>query len=931
MSERLSTAAGKALGALAIGAVLSCSVPAFAQSTGTVSGRVADDTGSALPGAQASIRSLNLRTASNAQGEFTLPAVPAGTHELEVEYLGYYVATQAVTVSAGQRLSVSVVLVPTYVLEETVTVAATPIREGQARALNQQRMAENVGNIVSADAIGRFPDPNIAEALQRTPGIAIERDQGEGRYINVRGAPAEFSQVAINGVMLPAPDPGTRALDLDTIPSDIVSQIEVAKTLRPDLDADSIAGAVNIVTRSPFDADQLRLRAAGGGTYNEYGGNDTRASLLISNQFGAEKQFGALVSYSYSKTRRQVDNVESGWDVLSRPEGGEVLGVIENLFKDYDTRRERSAVTTSFEWRASPTSRLFASGSYARFTDDEFRNRLGIAWEEGRLLPGATDATASWSGVRLTKQFRHRIQRNEISSVSVGGRHAFARGLADYTVSFGRADQTYPSRDELLFRTGANVALSYDYSRDPEQPSISLFTTNEHLELARFGFRENTFRSNNTREDEISGAANLELLGNLFGRTATHKFGFKFRGRTKNADEERWRDRRGQSAPPNPLGFYVGSVVSDNFDYRLGNKFDPSLVRGYLDAAKAISEKRVPESRLADYEVEEDIIAAYGQTRLRLSDRADVLLGVRVEHTSQETLAPGYVPATDAFTDRRESRGYTNVFPGATLRYAFADRLIGRAAITRAINRPNFPQIVPRLVQDEEAARLRITSGNPDLEPTLATNLDATLEYYTRPMGILALGVFYKDLSDYRFELTLAGTVDGRPALITRPENAPDGRIAGLELTWQQQFDVLPGIWSGLGGFANYTYTSATMKLGRTYEGRDRFPLSGQSSHTVNAGLFYERRGFNARLSYTDRSDYLDEISADDGRFDLYWAGRGQLDLTSSVQLTKIWEVYVEAKNLTDSAGIRYFGERQRVYEYEKFGRILFMGARFSY
>lgn len=916
---------------LAILALVVTALPAAAaaQATGTITGRVADSTGAALPGTQVSIRSLNLRTSTNAQGEFTLQAVPPGRHTIEVEYLGFQAATQDVTVQAGQRATVTFALTPTVTFEETVTAAVSSIRDGQARALNQQRMADNVGNIVSADAIGRFPDPNIAEALQRTPGIAIQRDQGEGRYINVRGAPAEFSQVAINGVSLPAPDPGTRAMDLDTIPSDIVNQIEVSKSLRPNLDADSIAGAVNIVTRSPFDTNGFRLNASGGGSYNDFGGHDSRAAFLVSNLFGSRRQFGALLSFSYSKTRRQVDNIESGWGALSRPEGGEVLGLIENLFKDYDTRRERIAATSMLEWRATPTDRFSLSGSYARFTDDEYRNRLGIAWEDGVLQPGATDASATFTRARVTKQFRHRTQRNVVASLNGGGRHFFQNAILDYTAAFSRADQTYPNRNELLYRTSNNITLSYDYRQDPQLPTISLFSTNEHLDLSRFGFRENTFRSNATREDEISAAANLEVMGRLFGTAATHMFGVKFRGRDKTADEERWRDRRAGSAPANPLASYLGSVASSNYSYALGTKFDPALTKAYLAAARPASELRVPESRTADYEAGEHIYAAYGSTRLKFG-AADLLLGVRMERTELDTLATGYNVNTGQFSDRTATSSYTNLFPGATLRYAFSDTLIGRLAVTRAINRPNYVSLVPRLTETDETTRLRITSGNPDLKPTLATNVDGSIEYYMAPIGIFSAGAFYKDLSDYRFDLTLAGTVSGRPALITRPENAPDGRIFGLEFAWQQQFTSLPGWLAGFGAFANYTYTDATMNIGREYEGRSRFPLSGQSKHTSNAGVFFERAGFNARLSYTDRSSHLTELNADDARFDLYWAGRSQVDVTSSYQWTPRWETYFEAKNLTNTAGIRYFGDPARVYEYEKFGYTLFLGIRFK-
>jgi len=930
LSRRLSTPWTTRL--LAVVLLVFMAVPASAQQAspnGTVAGRVADQSGSALPGAQVIIRTLNVRTNTNPQGEFTLSQVPVGTHVIEVEYLGYRIETQSVPVTAGQRASLTFALVPATAFEDEVTVVASPIRDGQARALNQQRTADNIGNVVSADAIGRFPDPNIAEALQRTPGIGVQRDQGEGRYINVRGAPANFSQVAINGVMLPVPDPGTRAMDLDTIPSDIVNQIEVSKSLRPELDADSIAGAVNIVTRSPFDASGLRINFSGGGSYNEFGGNDRRGSVLVSNLFGANKQFGALASVSYSKTDRKVDNVENVWDVLDRPEGGEVLGMIETLFKDYDTRRERVAGTGMLEWRATPTDRFFINGSYARFTDDEYRNRIGIIWEDGTLLAGATDAAATFRNVRVNKQFRHRVQRNEVTSVSAGGRHFFSRGIADYTASIGRADQTYPSRNELLYRTGGNLTLSYDVSRNPQQPTYSLFDTNQHLDLSRYSFRENTFRNNITREDELAFAANIELMGRLFGTAATHKFGVKFRGREKTADEERWRDRRGASAPTTPMPALLSGTSSSNYDYDLGHKFDPALVLAYLDAARPSSEPRVPESRTSDYEVNEDIYAGYGSTNMTFGS-ANVLFGVRVEHTSQETFATGYNENTGQFTPRNATRSYTNVFPGVTLRYAFSDTLIGRAAVTRAINRPNFPEIVPRLSENDEVTRLRISTGNPDLMPTLSTNLDASIEYYMGAIGIFSAGVFYKDLSDYRFNLTLPGTYNGRTALITRPENAPDGHIAGVEFAWQQQFTTLPGALSGFGAFANYTYTDAQMNLGRTYGGRSEFPLTGQSKHTTNGGVFYEKSGFNARLSYTDRSDFLTEINAEDSRLDLYWGGRSQVDFTSSLQMTPMWEIYLEGKNLTNTGGVRYAGSTSRVFEYEKFGYTAFLGLRFK-
>jgi TonB-dependent receptor len=920
----------KTLAMLLPAMALMISTEVFAQS-GAVSGRVEDRQGAGLPGAQITIRELNIRTSSNTQGEFTLPNLPAGTYTIEINYLGFGNRTETVTVADGQRQNLSLELVRNGAIEEII-VRASPIVDSQARALNQQRMADNVSNIVSADAIGRFPDSNIAEALQRTPGIGIQRDQGEGRYVNVRGAPAEFSAVAINGISMPAPDPSTRAVDLDTIPSDIVSQIEVSKTLRPDQDADSIAGAINIVTRSAFDSNGARIRGSVGASDNEYGKSDTRASLLGSNIFGESEQFGAVVSLSYSKTRRAVDNVENAWEVRNRPEGGEVLSLIETLFKDYDTNRERLAATTSLEWRPTDTDSYYVRGSWARFTDDEFRNRLDIIWEDGTLAPGSTDRSATVSGTRIQKQFRHRVQQNNVGSVAVGGENERSTYNVDYSLSFSRAEQTYPTRNELLFRSSLRPVLTYDFRQDFNEPTYSVFQSGELLRTDRLAFRENTFRSNTAVEDEVSMQANVEVPGMLFSQPTTFSYGAKFRGRDKDHDEERFRDRRASSAPTQPANAFIGNEASFNYGYNLGFKMDPVLVRSYLDSIKStsITQRRIPQSITADYTADEDIFAAYGAARIEY-DNADLLLGLRAEHTSLNASAPSFNEVTGAINSREAKNSHVDLFPGATLRYSFSENLIGRAAITRSISRPNFPQIVPRVVENDATSILRVSSGNPNLKPTLTNNLDLMLEYYVEPLGLISGGLFYKDLSDYRYELTLNGQFDGQSAIITRPENAPDGRILGAELNWQQTLSFLPGFWSNFGVFANYTYTDAHMKLGRTYEGRSKFDLPGQSESTYNASVFYEADGFSVRLSYTGRSDYLDEISADDSRLDLFWEGRSQLDLTASYDINDVFEVYFEGKNLTDTAGVRYYGTRERTYEYEKFGAIYFLGARFNF
>ena len=359
-------------------------------------GQVTNAAGAPLPGAEVLVRGTSQRAVTNTQGEFTLPTA-SGAMVLEVNYLGLPSTSQTVVTTPGEDANVAIVLGAQSATDVADVIVTGVITDGVARSLNQQKNADGTVNVLSADAIGRYPDPNVAESLQRVQGIAIQRDQGEGRYINVRGAPAAFTAVSVDGVAIPAVSPTTRAVDLDTLPSDIVSSVEVSKTLTPAQDADSIAGAVDIKTRSPFDKRRLAVSGYAGGSYNDYGGSDTRAGATASNVFGPNETFGALVSVSYSETNRRPDNVENGWVLINRNAaqgGGQIWGLENTLFKDYETERTRKAVTGALEWRPSDAIRLWIKGSYAQFRDDEFRNTLNFTYSDGTLQPGSTDTRA---------------------------------------------------------------------------------------------------------------------------------------------------------------------------------------------------------------------------------------------------------------------------------------------------------------------------------------------------------------------------------------------------------------------------------------------------------------------------------------------------------------------------------------------------------
>ena len=216
--------------------------------TGSVSGTVTDSSHNVLVGAQVQVEGEALNTASDDSGRFKILGVSAGQVKITVSYLGLESATKELNVTAGNTAALDFTLVPRGIKEE-VTVEVSPDLVGQQRALNDQKNSINLVNIVAADQIGSFPDPNAAEATQRIPAIVVQRDQGEGRYVLIRGTEPRLSATTINGERIGTTENVSRQIPLDTIPADLMGAIEVTKVLTPDMEADSIGGRVNLVTK----------------------------------------------------------------------------------------------------------------------------------------------------------------------------------------------------------------------------------------------------------------------------------------------------------------------------------------------------------------------------------------------------------------------------------------------------------------------------------------------------------------------------------------------------------------------------------------------------------------------------------------------------------------------------------------------------------
>lgn len=848
------------------------------QATGVVTGKVVDaNRGEPLPGALVRVDGTALSTPTDRQGNFRLTSVPLGAQTLVVSYIGRVDARQAITVAAANAV-LEIKLEADYTYSESVTVTGESIQEGQARALNQQRTALNITNVVSADQIGGFPDPNAAEAASRIPGISIARDQGEGRYVLIRGTEARLNSMMIDGERIPAPEGDARQVALDAVPADQLQTIEVSKAVTPDMDADSIGGAVNLVTRQAVSRTTLLFDAAGGYNKLQSSANQKYASGTAGRRFN-EGRFGLLVGFSAKELERGSENVEADYS-------GNSLSDFQ--LRDYQIERNRYGGNASVDFRLSDTATLTLKAIVNRFEDYEVNNRI-------RYRPGNR---------RIEHVLKNRNQNQNIRSFSAGANYLLGSGtVIDWRAAYAFAEEVQPDRLDTIFRqTGINFTPNIS---DPEniQPGYSA----NNAANARLNAWETEIFD--TQDRDWTGSINVRTSLGSSGSSANFlKFGAKFKDKHKTRNFE-----AGSAGPLSTVMFpalqdtgfsNTGFLSYFNNNYDKFPGINAGASRAMFNALPAGEFEIDREGDAENYDAKEQVLAGYVMGELFLSPRLTLLPGLRVESTKVDYT--GYEVLYDGDGDYASTRTvtgsdrYTQVLPGFHVRYALTPDVNLRAAYTRTIARPNYVDLVPyQLVfqEDNEIAR-----GNSALKPTTSDNIDLLAERYFKSIGLVSGGIFYKRMTDYIFTFRYNEDVFGDRYEITQPQNGDNATLWGMELAVQNQLRFLPSPFDGLGIYANYTWTDSNA----TYPERSAdSTLPGQSRHLGNVSLWYEKFGFSAKASWNFHGKYVEEVGGDAAE-DVYYDNHTQLDINVSQRLFKHVRVYADFLNLTN-APLRYF------------------------
>lgn len=842
-------------------------------------------------------------------------------------------------------------MVPGHALAQDAGAQATPKQEGEVTqletvevtgrraadraAIDDKRYADGQVDAIRSDDVGRLPDQNVAEAVRRLPGVTTVNDQGEGRYLTVRGVSPDLLNVTLNGQTAPAPEPDGRQVKLDDIPSALIGAVTVSKTLTPDMDANAIAGQVNIETLSAFDREGTFGTARGAYGYNDLNGEHPyEFDGSFGGRFGANKQFGAVVALNYSDRKIGTQNIQNPGDWI------EVDGQVvpEGLdLRQYNTHRQRSGAVANFDWRPNDDSKFFLRLLYSKYEDSETRDRFAVEFDEDGIAP--TDASSgSFTDAEGLRALRTRAENTSTFTTSTGGELKFEDdSKLNFELTYSRANKRDPHRDEWGFVQGdvsGNYQLggnTYTVTPNGEDPYNAAL------------FEPDFYEPESRRAVEDLYQARVDyMLPVDIGDGSDLQFGVKYihRKKTNDANGQAWEYDEGPLLLSDVSGSPIGSVFGGR--YRFGPTISGPAANGYFNAHQGEFEEdmegTLATSLAADYRITEKIAAGYIMGRLRFGD-VTLIPGVRVEHTQGDYAANAFDVETSTLDQDFNTfgkRSYTDWFPSVNLRYDIGDNLVLRAAGTRAIGRPNYESLAP-FVQIEGAgdAEPEVTMGNPNLKPLYSNNFDLSAEFYVGNRGLLSAAVFYKDIKNPIYEVTRTGqdgVFGGRT--LTNAEvgtwtNAEKATVKGLELNAQYELSFLPSPFDGfsIGGNITFVDSEAEGLPGRS----DKVPLLNQSDRVASAQLTYEKYGFAARIAYTYRSNSLNEVNEEDPAGDIYLDNLHQWDARVSYDFTPRLTAFLEGSNLNDAAMRTYVGYRNRLGEKEIYGWSVRTGLQYKF
>lgn len=882
-----------------------------AQNTGSITGRIFNaESGRTLVGATVIIEGTSYGAASSQSGTYRLRQIPPGNYTLLVRYIGFTEQREEISLSAGENLELDFRLDPAFLEGDDVVVTAKA--EGQVRALNIQRSSEMIRNVVSAEQLEQFADPNLAGALSRVPGLSYQTDRGEAGEVYIRGLSPSLSSVTVNGAQLASTDTDGREVWMGGMTSDLVTNLEVVKAITPDMNANTISGAINLDTHQSIgDAPVVRANISGGISQLSDGGQ-YQTGLQFGQRFG---DFQYFITGSYQANNRQTHDMRKEYGDFDFGDGTDSFRNVmeEQRLSTYSIPRKRYGFTAQFDYDFNRNNSIYLRTLFNEFDDSQTRDQHRIELDRNDYI-SRTEAP----GARF--QVDSRIYERKLSSFSavLGGSSQIEDWGIEYRGAYSRGTYREPFRDYFRFRRSGGVDVRYEDQSEFYFPQVWVTDGSDVSNPNNYNLTYHQLETEDATDNDYS--VNLDITRPLtLGNTRVNlKFGGLYRHRVK--DQFHTSDRYDYNGV-----FTLGRIATPDNRLYLNryNKFvhnvDWSKARGIFDRERDLFE--LDEERSFEeatfYNVKENDLAAYLMGTFNF-DRLTLVAGVRYENIDgtytgsikELRLDDEGDPIFGAEQIIEEENSYSNFFPMVHLRYSLGERTNLRLAYTQTYARPLFGQLAPNQFINEDDEE--IIMGNPALEPLKSTNIDFMLEYYFSSVGILSGGFFYKSIEDFIFNEAreiqsgeFAGWVERQPV------NGDAATVYGVEVAWQQQLQFLPGILSGLGVYANYSYTFSEAEITGLDERTVRLPE--QVPHVFNAALSFSTGGFFAQVSANYQDDWLDTIASNPAD-DRWRAKTLTFDASASQRITPNLTAFVDVHNITNQGTGEFYGSRSNQY-----------------
>lgn len=749
-----------------------------------------------------------------------------------------------------------------------VVTGSRPIAESEAAALQVQKNSDSLVSVVSSDAAGRLPDQNIAQATGRLPGVAVERDQGQARYISIRGAPNYWTTLSFDGINVVSPE--GRDARFDSIPSAIAAQIIVSKAVTPDMPGETVSGNVNVITRSAFDYDGFHFAGKAGYGIAELGNRPQyEGSAVVSTRVPAgEGEIGVLVSGSYYQRAMITDNFETDYERVSQDQRPGSLGRFwaqETENKLYRLTRRNWSLSGRLDWKPNADNTISLRSIFTTFTDDEMRDnfRFDLDDRQGDLVAstdacgitvnptptntgyadvciGNTPFQGTIYGIDIRQRSTLRAFEQSIFTNTIEGTHEFGDGwkfnwLGNYTESkddrsvVGETTWDSPSTRTL------RPTVGYDFT-DPNLARLSLFTTVQLSSPTRYqagtpvtdieGFTRPLTSMSVLDAVDTTKAYTAKFVVSreteFLGGDAVLKAGFQFDQRTKTVDES-------SIALNNATQFATIGISTTYSGFSLDTPFKGAIPLGYTfryfdaDKMRAASEAARNNFTFTPalgniYDVQEEVMAAYLMGTVRY-DWGSAVGGARIERVKNRGTAVATV-GTVTGPVTAENTG-TLVFPSMHLNFDVDTDKKLRIGFTSGAARADYDQLRPNVVVDD--SNQRISGGNPGVKPERSYGVDAYYEHYVQPQGYFMVGAFYKKVEDvlYTSRSTFGSNaldsngVDRSAYAFSGITNGGSGSVRGVEAAAQFQLEPyvsdlgLPDWMGGFGITANATYNDS--------------------------------------------------------------------------------------------------------------------------